>query len=52
LWRHPTTTIANGRGTGQVTTVNVPITQARHLRVTLTAGVANWWSIDELRVFE
>ena len=46
------TTIANGRGAGQITTVNVPITQARYLRVTLTAGTGSWWSIAELRVFE
>jgi hypothetical protein len=46
------TTIANGRGSGQVTTVNVPITQARYLRVTLTGAVGNWWSIANLRVFE
>ncbi|WP_029723401.1 discoidin domain-containing protein [Salinispora cortesiana] len=46
------TTIATGLGTGQVTTVNVPITQARYLRLRLTGGTANWWSIAELRVFE
>ena len=46
------TTIANGRGSGQVTTVNVPMTQARYLRMTLTAGVGSWWSVAELRVFE
>ncbi|NJP35389.1 discoidin domain-containing protein [Micromonospora thermarum] len=46
------TTIATGYGTSQVTTVNVPITQARYLRVRLTGGTGNWWSIAELRVFE
>lgn len=45
-------TIANGAGTTAVVTVNVPIVQARYLRVTLDKASTSWWSIAELRVFE
>jgi len=47
-WR----TVADGRGTGPVVEVNFPITEARYIRVTLTESSVQWWSIDEIRVFE
>ncbi|GIF15659.1 discoidin domain-containing protein [Actinoplanes teichomyceticus] len=44
-------TLAAGAGTGQLTTVDLPRTRARHLRVTTTAAAANWWSIADLRLY-
>ena len=46
-WR----TLATGTGTGQLTTVDVPRTRARYLRVTATAAAGNWWSIADLRLY-
>ena len=46
-WR----TLASGAGTGQLTTIDVPRTKARYLRITSTAEAANWWSIADLRVY-
>jgi glucosylceramidase len=46
-WR----TLAAGPGTGQLTTVDVPRTRARYLRVTSTASSGNWWSLADLRLY-
>jgi glucosylceramidase len=46
-WR----TLASGTSTGQLTTVDVPRTKARYLRITSTASAANWWSIADLRLY-
>jgi glucosylceramidase len=46
-WR----TLASGAGTGQLTTVDVPRTRARYLRVTSTASAGNWWSIADFRLY-
>jgi glucosylceramidase len=46
-WR----TLARGTGTGQLTNVDVPLTRARHLRVTSTASSGSWWSIADLRLY-
>jgi glucosylceramidase len=46
-WR----TLATGTGAGQLTTVDVPRTRARYLRVTATASAGNWWSIADLRLY-
>jgi glucosylceramidase len=43
--------LASGAGTGQLTTVDVRPTRARHLRVTSTAAAGNWWSIADLRLY-
>jgi glucosylceramidase len=47
-WR----TIATGTGTGQLTTIDVPRTRARHLRLTTTASAGNWWSVADLRLYD
>jgi glucosylceramidase len=47
-WR----TVATGTGTGQLTTVDLPRTRARHLRVTTTAAAGNWWSVADLRLYD
>jgi glucosylceramidase len=47
-WR----TLASGTGTGQLTTIDVPRTQARHLRVVSTGSAANWWSVADLRLYD
>ncbi len=46
-WR----TLATGRGTGQLTTVDVRPTTARYLRVTSTGAAANWWSVADIRLY-
>ncbi|THF82736.1 discoidin domain-containing protein [Cohnella fermenti] len=46
------TTIASAFGTGQVTTVNFPIVEARYLRFQLTGSSGSWWSIADLKVYE
>jgi glucosylceramidase len=46
-WR----TLATGTGAGQLTTVDLRPTRARYLRVTATAGAANWWSVADVRLY-
>ncbi|MDQ2583984.1 discoidin domain-containing protein [Saccharothrix yanglingensis] len=46
-WR----TLATGVGTGQLTTVDVPTTRARHLRVTATEASGSWWSVADVRLY-
>jgi glucosylceramidase len=46
-WR----TVATGTATGQLTTVDLPLTRARYVRVSSTASAPNWWSIADLRVY-
>ena len=43
--------LASGAGAGQLTTVEVPRTQARYLRITGTASAGNWWSIADIRLY-
>ena len=47
-WR----TLASGTGTGQLTTVDVPRTHARYLRVVSTGSADNWWSVADLRLYD
>ena len=37
-------------GGGQLTTIDVPATAARFLRVVQTATAPQWWSVADLRV--
>jgi glucosylceramidase len=46
-WR----TVASGAGTGQLTTVDLPLNRARYLRVTSTASAGNWWSVSDIRLY-
>ena len=43
--------VAAGAGTGQLTTIDIPATQARFLRVVQTAAAPQWWSVADLRVY-
>ncbi|MFG2825279.1 discoidin domain-containing protein [Kitasatospora sp. NPDC048365] len=43
--------LATGTGTGQLTTVDLPGTRARHLRITNTGTAGSWWSIADLRLY-
>lgn len=43
--------LAAGASSGQLTEVDVPGTVARHVRFTLTADAAAWWSIADLRLY-
>ncbi len=47
-WR----TLASGTGTGQLTTIDVPRTHARYLRVLSTGSADNWWSVADLRLYD
>ena len=42
---------ATGAGGGQLTTIDVPATAARFLRVVQTATAPQWWSVADLRVY-
>ena len=46
-WR----TVAEGQATGQLTTVQVRPTLARHLRITSTGTAGSWWSIADVRLY-
>jgi glucosylceramidase len=46
-WR----TLARGTGTGQLTTIDVPRTRARYLRLVSTGSAGDWWSIADLRLY-
>ncbi|MFJ9523633.1 discoidin domain-containing protein [Kitasatospora sp. NPDC101801] len=43
--------LRTGTGTGQLTTVNVPGTRARHLRVSSTGTAGAWWSLADIRLY-
>ena len=43
--------VATGAGDGQLTTIDIPPTAARHLRVVQTATAAQWWSVADVRVY-
>jgi glucosylceramidase len=42
---------ARGSGEGQLTTIDIPATPARFLRVVQTATAPQWWSVADLRVY-
>jgi glucosylceramidase len=46
-WR----TLAQGTGSGQLTTIDVPRTRARYLRLVLTGSSGSWWSVADLRLY-
>ena len=43
--------VATGAGDGQLTTIDIPPTAARHLRVVQTATASQWWSVADVRVY-
>jgi glucosylceramidase len=47
-WR----SIASGAGTGQLTTIDVPRTKARYLRIVSTGTAGNWASIADVRLYD
>ncbi|RZS87441.1 glucosylceramidase [Motilibacter rhizosphaerae] len=46
------TTLASGVGTGQLTTVDVPRTKARYVRIGSTGSSGSWWSIADVRFYD
>lgn len=42
---------ATGAGDGQLTTIDIPATAARFLRVVQTATAPQWWSVADMRVY-
>jgi glucosylceramidase len=46
------TQLAGGTGTGQTTTVDVPRTKARYLRITSTGSSGSWWSVADVRLYQ
>lgn len=47
-WR----TLATGTGVGQLTTIDVRRTSARHLRITTRTPADNWWSVADIRLYD
>jgi glucosylceramidase len=46
------TVLANGQGTGQFTTVDLPGNPVQYVRITLTsADPADWWSVADVRAY-
>jgi glucosylceramidase len=45
------TTLASGKGTAQLTNVDVETTKARYLRISSTGSSGNWWSIADVRLY-
>ncbi|MFC9251866.1 discoidin domain-containing protein [Amycolatopsis thailandensis] len=43
--------LASGPGAGQLTTIDLPRTWARHLRIRSTETAANWWSVADVRFY-
>jgi glucosylceramidase len=43
--------LATVTGTGQLTTVDVPRTRARYLRLTSTGTSGSWWSLADVRLY-
>ena len=42
---------ATGAGDGQLTTIDIPATSARFVRVVQTATAPQWWSVADVRVY-
>ena len=47
-WSRP---IATGAGTGQLTAIAMGDRPTRYVRITLTAGAGNWWSVADVRAY-
>jgi glucosylceramidase len=45
------TPAASGAGSGQLTTIDIPATSARYIRVTQTGSSGSWWSVADLRAY-
>jgi glucosylceramidase len=48
---HWTTAVADGQGTGQFTTIPLPGTPVRYIKMTLTATTGSWWSVADIRAY-
>jgi glucosylceramidase len=46
-WR----TVASGTSSSQLTTIDLPPTRARYIRITQTGTAGNWWSLADLRIY-
>ncbi|HZX03357.1 discoidin domain-containing protein [Kribbella sp.] len=46
-WR----TVASGTSSSQLTTIALPTTHARYIRITQTGSAGSWWSLADLRVY-
>jgi glucosylceramidase len=49
---HWTTVVADGVGTGQLTTIALDRNPVRYVRLTLTASSGSWWSVADIRAYE
>jgi len=47
-WHGP---VATGAGSGQLTTIRLPSSAVRHVRVTLTAASPSWWAVADVRAY-
>jgi glucosylceramidase len=46
-WSEPVT----GAGSGQLTTVDLPATRARYVRIVQTGSAPQWWTVADLRLY-
>jgi glucosylceramidase len=45
------TPAASGAGSGQLTAISIPSTQARYVRVEQTGSAPQWWSVADVRIY-
>ncbi len=48
---HWTTVVADGVGSGQLTTIALDGSPVRYVRLTLTASDGSWWSVADIRAY-
>ncbi|WP_410786798.1 discoidin domain-containing protein [Kribbella sp. C-35] len=46
-WR----TVASGTSNSQLTTIDLPPTRARYIRITQNGTAGNWWSLADVRIY-
>jgi glucosylceramidase len=45
------TPAASGAGSGQLTAISIPSTQARYVRIEQTGSAPQWWSVADVRIY-
>jgi len=48
---HWSTAVADGRGTGQFTTIGLTGAPVQYVRIMLTATSSSWWSVADVRAY-
>ena len=46
------TVLPDGQGTGQLTTIDLPVNAIQYVRITLNAAApGDWWSVADVRAY-